>query len=104
MESGMVTLAEKYNLQITKHFKENLNDFILVESKTHGPYFYSEYKRGIIKITIQGDIGGFETFVYIDDEKFSLWKYDKSVLSKSVTNIENLSYQLSVLDSLVKSL
>tara|TARA_R110001599_G_scaffold289743_1_gene492727 strand:+ start:52 stop:354 length:303 start_codon:yes stop_codon:yes gene_type:complete len=100
----MVTLSEKYSILITRYFEENINDFVLVESKTHGPYFYSEYKKDIIKIIVQGDIGGFEIHVFIDNEKFSLWKYDKSLLNKSTTNEENLSYQLSVLKSLAKSL
>ncbi len=97
MEGSMVTLADKYNTQIKQYIDANFEQAIISESKTHGPFFYTEFKTGEIRVEIQGDIGGFEVKIFIESEKFSLWQYDRSVNEAMKTNDKNIQYQLDVL-------
>jgi hypothetical protein len=95
----MVTLSNTYNLQIKQFIDANLQSFNIVESKTHGPFFYTEFMDELIKIVVQGDIGGFEILIFIEDEKYSLWQYDRSVNNAMKTTEKNIIYQLNVLKS-----
>lgn len=97
MESSMVSLAETYNAQIKQFVDTNLLDVKITESKVHGPFFYTELKDKLIKVVIQGDIGGFEIKIFIENEKFSLWQFDRSVNNKTQSTSENILYQLNVL-------
>ncbi len=100
----MVSLAEIYNTQIKEFANTHLLNFKITESKVHGPFFYTELKDELIKVVIQGDIGGFEVLTFIGDDKYSLWQYDKSVKFKTGTNPENITFQLNILNNLLKSL
>lgn len=104
MESSMVTSADKYNLQIKEFIQSDLPSFQIIESKTHGPFFYLSLEDKIVKVVIQGDVGGFEVLLFIDGEKYPLWQYDKSVKGKTATNSDNIAYQLNIMSELLKSL
>ena len=93
----MVSLAETYNAQIKQFVDAHLLNFKITESKVHGPFFYTELKDKLIKVVIQGDIGGFEIKIFIENEKFSLWQFDRSVNNKTQSTSENILYQLNVL-------
>lgn len=103
MESNMVSLAETYNSQIKQFVNINLEGFQLIESRSHGPFFYSEFENEELKIIVQGDIGGFEVLTFIEGDKYSLWQYDKGVNKATKTTKENIEYQLNVLKSFLSN-
>jgi hypothetical protein len=98
MESDMVENSwAKSNIDIVSDFfQENIDQFKLIDKKMHGPYWSMYYMRNDIKIHIGGDIG-FHISLYIDDTKYLLWQYDRSVNDKLETSKENILYQLNVL-------
>jgi hypothetical protein len=92
----MVTSAKECNIIIKSFFEENLSGFSSIKEWAQSPYWHIEFVNDNIKIEIDGDIG-FIIYIYIEDVKYSLWQYDRSVNDKIETTKENILYQLNVL-------
>jgi hypothetical protein len=61
-------------------------------------YWWIEYGNKETRIYFDGDIGGhFYIYVHIDNEKFGLWQFDRSVNNYSKSTKKNIIYQLEVL-------
>ncbi|MGB4774260.1 MAG: hypothetical protein WBP45_03740 [Daejeonella sp.] len=103
MEGNMVentpnetTWADEMNAIVISFFEKEIHDFFLEDKISHSPYWGVRYKKKNIAIEIGGDIG-FYTNIYIDQTKYPLWQYDRSVNNFLDTNKKNILYQLEVL-------
>jgi hypothetical protein len=92
----MATWAENNIGLAQKFFQENLPDYQIRNTSTHGPYWSLEAVHAEIRIRIGGDVG-FNIEVYIDGAKYQLWQYDKSVSNVTDTNEANILFALGVL-------
>ena len=102
MESCLVSMPSNFNTLVKNYFKDNLPDYYLESESSHGPHWEVIHSSGEIKITVFGDIG-FEIEIYIEDTKFDLWQYDKSVNNAMKTTEKNIIYQLEILKRFLSS-
>jgi hypothetical protein len=99
MEGDMVKnnwSSEFYNEIVKEFFQENLPYFSLIQQHSYGPYWSIEFIKDNVRIRVEGDMG-FSIDVYIQDSKYSLWQYDRSVIEKMKSTEDNIQYQLNVL-------
>jgi len=93
MEGDLV----KSNIQLVKaYFRKHFPNFKLVSENCHGPFWNVQHAFRESKIVVSGDIG-FSIEIFIDEVKFALWQYDRSVNNAMETSDENITYQLTVL-------
>lgn len=93
-----------FNQLIIEFFKEDLPAFKVISQYSNGPYWNISFSdHDLITIELGGDIG-FSVEVIIDKIKYSLWQYDRSVISKMKTTKENILYQLNVLKMLLNDI
>ena len=93
----MVNSFSNTNNEIVKnYFKANFSSFKVISETNHGPYWGVRLTNGEIDIYIFGDIG-FEIEIFINNSKYSLWQYDRSVNNAMKTSDENILFQLNVL-------
>jgi hypothetical protein len=100
MESNMVK-DNKYISYIKSFFRINFPDYRVAKEATHGPFWHIEFTKDETRVTISGDIG-FRIVIKLFDTEYPLWQYDRSIHDKSRTNIENINYQLLVLQSFLE--
>lgn len=82
------------------YFERTFSDFSLLKKGAHTGFWWLEYKfeRQNIVVYFDGDIGGhFSIKIYLNNEEYFLWQFDKSVNNKTLSNKENILYQLEVL-------
>lgn len=99
MESCMVN--QEYIKIISDFFSKNLPQFVQVYSKNtmpYGPFFCVVYNYDIISIEICGECGLYID-ILIDNTKYGLWQYDKSVNKYTSITKSNIELQLCVLKS-----
>lgn len=94
MEGSMVKNSN-INL-VTAYFNDYFPDYRIVTESSHGSYWEVRFTKEEIEINISGDIG-FSIEVFIDETKYDLWQYDRSVNEAMRTNDKNILYQLNVL-------
>ncbi|MGQ1948764.1 hypothetical protein ACT3CD_16860 [Geofilum sp. OHC36d9] len=109
MESDLVnetpTLPiESVNI-VENYFNENLAKQKLIDKGTHAGYWWLTYIDNEIKIHFDGDIGGvFNVIIYIEEQEYPLWQYDRRVLDASKTNSKNLTFVLGVVSEFLKDM
>ncbi|MDG1349742.1 MAG: hypothetical protein P8P80_01480 [Crocinitomicaceae bacterium] len=103
MESNMVGASERYVSQILTFVESHLIGFDVNDSNFYGPFFAVVFSNHAISVKMSGDVGGFETLVTIEDESYTLWKYDSAVKNMGQTNIENINSQLEIVKDLIQS-
>ena len=103
MESNMVKMEDnkpkwsELNVKTVKDFfYKNLPEYILEHTNTYGPYWNIMFSKKDIRIEIRGDIG-FNVKIWIAEDPYDLWQYDRRVVDKTETSNENILYQLNVL-------
>lgn len=97
MESGMVKSFSHSNIELIKnYFKNNLPNYQIISESSHDPYWSVKFSNKEIEINIAGDIG-FAIEIYIDNSKYDLWQYERSVNDAMKTSDKNILYQLDVL-------
>lgn len=97
MESSMVKSFSNSHIELVKnYFKDNLPDYDFITESSHGPYWSVKFAKGEIEINVSGDIG-FSIEIFIDETKYDLWEYDRSVNKAMKSNDTNILYQLDVL-------
>jgi len=101
MESNMVNSEKNYIKIIKEYFLKNIQEFKLVKENFHGPFWHTKFSNGEIVIIIEGDIG-FDARIVIGETEYPLWQFDRSVGSKTETNIENINFVLEVIKSFFK--
>ncbi|MDR3048134.1 MAG: hypothetical protein LBU51_11120 [Bacteroidales bacterium] len=85
---------------VTRFFSQNFHNFKLNRNGYYTGYWWIEYKNdhNDIVVYFDGDIGGhFCVYIYIYGTKYSLWQYDKSVNTATLSTEQNIIYQLNVL-------
>lgn len=85
---------------VQSYFEKNFSKFTLIKKGIYLGYWWLEYdlKQDNIIIYFDGDIGGhFSIKIYINNEEYSLWQFDKSVNKKTFSSNENIIYQLEIL-------
>ncbi|GAB6013002.1 hypothetical protein [Viscerimonas tarda] len=92
MESDMVNVHEI----IKDFFKEKLPYFSLITEHSYFRYWNVTYVHGCLKIRINEEIG-IMIDVFINDTKYPLWQYDRSVIDKSDRTENDVLYQLNIL-------
>lgn len=90
---------EEYCELISDFVQLNLKDYYVVKSNTYGPYFYVEFKNNVITVVVSGDFGGFNITIDLFGTIYDLWRYDRRVSNATITNYENILYQLEILKS-----
>ena len=93
--------SECYVNQILTFVESHLIGFDVNDSNFYGPFFGVVFSNHAISVKISGDVGGFETLVTIEDESYTLWKYDSSVKNMGQTNTENINSQLEIVKDLI---
>jgi len=102
MEGNMVNSFTNTNIKLIKDFFEKkLSDFQVISESSHGPYWNIKFFKGDVEIHISGDIG-FAIEIFIDNTKFELWQYDKTVNEAMQTTVENIMYQLNILSDFLR--
>lgn len=97
MESNLVnSFSESNNAIVKGYFKDNFPLFQIIFEISHGAYWGVKLSNNEIEIKVSGDIG-FSVEVFIDNCKFELWQFDRSVNQAMKTNKENIIFQLEVL-------
>ncbi|GHV68705.1 hypothetical protein FACS1894199_16360 [Bacteroidia bacterium] len=98
MENNMVTnnYAENNCNIVEKFFSTNFSNFSVSYKYMYSPYWHIILEYQYVKIEVDGDIG-FTIDISIDNSKYPLWQYDRSIVGKTKTTDENILYQLSVL-------
>jgi hypothetical protein len=102
-KDNMVGASESYVSHILTYVESNLIEFDVINSNFHGPFFGVVFSNHVISVKMSGDVGGFETLVTIEDESYTLWKYDSAVKNMGQTNIENINSQLEIVKDLIQS-
>lgn len=93
----MVNTFSESNIQTVKDFfKKNLLQFHLLSEACHGPNWEVRFANDEIEVKISGDIG-FSIELFINNSKYDLWQFDRSVNKAMETNKENILYQLNIL-------
>jgi hypothetical protein len=92
MESSMVDVHKI----IKDFFKENFGKFSLKDEYSYFRYWGIIYVYQCIKIKIDEEIG-IMIDIFIENTKYSLWQYDRSVINKSNKTESEILYQLNVL-------
>ncbi|MBD3351406.1 MAG: hypothetical protein GF364_07960 [Candidatus Lokiarchaeota archaeon] len=85
---------------IKEYFNNNFRNFVNKKEGSYTGYWWIGYKNenNDISIYFDGDIGGhFYVKIYIDNDEYNLWQFDKSVNHATINNKTNLLYQLNVL-------
>lgn len=85
---------------VKSFFKMAFPKFLLTKEGTYTGYWWIEYKleEENIIIYFDGDIGGhFSIKIYINNEEYSLWQFDKCATEKTLSNRQNILWQLEVL-------
>ncbi len=99
MESSMINSFSNTNNEIVKnYFNTNKSSFKVILEINYGPYWGVRLTNGEIEIHISGDIG-FEIEIFINNSKYSLWQYDRSVNNAMKTSDDNIHYQLNILNN-----
>ena len=88
--------ADSFNSIVTNYFNNNMPSYVIKSRASHGPHWGVRYLKEDIKIYIEGDIG-FTIKVFIDNVEFDLWQYDRTVFNATVTNKQNIIFQLEIL-------
>jgi len=94
-------------VQLVKgYFEENLTEFILMQETTHAGYWWVEFSNNLnIRICFDGDIGGhFSIKIYIDGTEYSLWQFDRTVNSLTLSTHKNISAQMGILNEFLKGI
>ena len=102
-KDNMVGASESYVSQILTFVESHLIGFDVNDSNFYGPFFGVVFSNHAISVKMSGDVGGFETLVTIEDESYTLWKYDSAVKNMGQTNIENINSQLEIVKDLIQS-
>ena len=92
MEGSMVDI---HNI-IKDFFKENLCNFSLTNESLYFRYWNVTYVYKEITIKIDEEIG-IMIGVFIENTQYSLWQYDRSIITKSGKTEEEILYQLNTL-------
>ena len=84
---------------VEQYFEENFKEYVLLKKTNYTGFWWMEYFNGVdIRICFDGDIGGhFSVNIFIDNTKYFLWQFDRSVNNRTQSTTENILYQLSVL-------
>ena len=97
MEGDMVKSFSGSNIDlIKKYFVEHLPGYQVISENSRGPHWAIKLAKNEIEIDVSGDIG-FSVGVSIDNTRYDLWQYDKSVNQAMKTTDKNILYQLDVL-------
>jgi hypothetical protein len=97
MESNMVNNWANHNCSIVEDFfKRNFPQIRVLKKYAQSPYWYIIFEYEYIKVEIDGDIG-FSIDIFIEDSKYPLWQYDRSIVNNMKTTDENILYQLHVI-------
>jgi hypothetical protein len=92
MESNMVDIRKI----IKDFFSENLPDYYLSNEYSYFRYWGVTYVYKYLKIKIEEEIG-IMIDIFIDNKRYSLWQYDRSVINHSGKTEKEVLYQLNVL-------
>ena len=90
-------MVNTYNEIIKNYFKNRFPQFVVIFETSYSMYWGVKLKYRVTEIDVSGDIGGFSVNVIIDNSKFPLWQYDRSVNDAMETSEVNIFYQLDVL-------
>ncbi len=98
VEKSILGAKESYEI-IEKFFLNNFPEFKLILNENYSGYWVVKYTNNYnVYVDFEGDISGvFYVYVIIEDTKYSLWMFDKTVNNKNLSTKENILYQLNVL-------
>jgi hypothetical protein len=105
MESDMVDKIlhpEKIIEKIKNHFSINLPNFKMTSESCSPPYWEITLEENNIMIQFSGDLG-IESKVVIDNSKYNLWEYDKSLANQNRSSEENIDKHLIAFQKFLKS-
>ncbi len=86
---------------IKTHLNNSGLNYSIQTENFYGPHWHIEIESNSYKVKIAGDIG-FNIEVSDMAKTYSLWKIDRSLISKSKTTSENIITQLNTLLPLIK--
>lgn len=85
---------------VQEYFREIFPEFKLTKEGTYTGYWWVEYKleKENTLVYFDGDIGGhFSIKIHINNDEYYLWQFDKNVNQRTISNKENIIYQIEVL-------
>lgn len=86
---------------VKEYFTKNFPKYKLSKEGIHMGYWWIEYydDTNNLKVYFDGDIGGhFYIKIYLKEDEYFLWQYDKKVNEMTKTTGQNLLNQLKVLN------
>jgi hypothetical protein len=105
MDGSMVKLLMPQEcLDLIKGYvTSNFPDFELGESGSHTGWWWLNFcKKDVsVEMDFEGDYGGhFFVYIQVDGKKYELRQFDNSIDARSISNKENILFQLEIIKKL----
>lgn len=87
---------------VKKFFEREMPKFLVLSENYHSMFWEISFVNDELQIKITGDVGGFSISIFIENDEYPLWQYDRSIIEATKTNDKNILYQLSILKKFLK--